>query len=152
MVINESTRIEAKKDFYKCGSVFLDIDSKDQKSVRQLKVIDSSDTPVLKYKLRINGKLEIVGNYEHVKIHRGDKLVIEDILAGIVDPSKYIVNFKGFVGNLQNNSGEDRGYVIDTSKGVLMDRYSLKKKGRHYYVLTTLNGKEVGKIFIDIQP
>ena len=77
--------------------------------------------------------------------------MIEDILAGKVDPSKYIVNFKGFVGNLHNNSGEDRGYVIDTSEGGLMERYSLNKRGRQYYVLTTLNGKEVGKIFIDIQ-
>jgi hypothetical protein len=33
----------------------------------------------------------------------------------------------------------------------LMRRYSLDKKGRHYHVVTTLNGKEVGKIFIDIQ-
>jgi len=152
MIITESTRIVAKKDFYKCGSIFLDIDTKDPKTVRKLTVIDSSDTPALKYKLRINGELKIVNNYGHVKINRGDKLVIEDILAGIVDPSKYIVNFKGFVGNLQNNSGEDRGYVIDTAKGVLMERYSLNKRGRHYYVLTTLDGKEVGKIFIDIQP
>ena len=152
MIITESTRIEAKKDFYKCGSIFLDIDSKDPTTIKQLTVIDSSDTATLRYKLRINGKLKFIDNYEHLRIHRGDKLLIEDILTGVVDPSKYIVNFKGFVGNLQNNSGEDRGYIIDTAKGVLMERYSLNKKGRHYYVLTTLNGKEVGKIFIDIQP
>jgi len=24
------------------------------------------------------------------------------------------VNFKGFVGKLENNTGEDRGYLIDT--------------------------------------
>ncbi|RLC00908.1 MAG: hypothetical protein DRH34_10090, partial [Deltaproteobacteria bacterium] len=106
---------------------------------------------ILQYKLRINNTLKIVDNYSHVKLVKGDKLVIEDILTGIIDPSKYIVNFKGFVGNLSNNSGEDRGYEIDTAKGVLMERYSLNKKGQHYYVLTTLNGKEVGKIFIDIQ-
>jgi hypothetical protein len=152
MIINASTRIEAKKDFYKCGSIFLDIDSKDLKSGEQLKVTDSSDTPILRYKLKINGKLKIVDNYAHVKIHMGDKLVIEDILTGKIDPSKYIVNFKGFIGNLNNNSGEDRGYVIETAKGVLMKRYSLNKKGWHYYVLTTLDGKEKGKIFFDIQP
>lgn len=151
LVVNESTRIEAKKDFYKCGSVFLDIDSKDSKVVRRLTISDSSDTTILRYKLRINGRVKIVDNYGHVNIRKGDKLIIEDILAGIVDPSKYIVNFKGFVGNLANNSGEDRGYVIDTSEGVLMKRYSLNKRGRHYYILTTLKGKEVGKIFIDIQ-
>lgn len=154
MAVHESTRIEAKKDFYTCGSVFLDIvpkDSKDSKKVRQLFAGNSSKTSSLRYKLKINGKLKIVDNYSHVNIQRGDKFLIEDILAGIVDPSQYIVNFKGFVGNLQNNSGEDRGYLIDTAKKVLMERYSVNKKGLQYYVLTTLNGKEVGKIFINIQ-
>ncbi|NOX34367.1 MAG: hypothetical protein GXP56_11650 [Deltaproteobacteria bacterium] len=151
LIINEPTRIVAKKDFYKCGSVFLDIDTKSLKQEPQLTLSESGDTLILRYKLKINGNLKIVDNYSHVNIRKGDKFVIEDILAGKVDPSKYIVNFKGFVGNLHNNGGEDRGYLIDTSKDVLMERYSLGKKGRHYYVLTTLNGKEVGKIFIDIQ-
>ncbi len=151
LVVNESTRIEAKKDFYKCGSVFLDVDSMDRVDVNKLVVSESNDAEVLRYKLKINNELKIVDNYSHVSIRQGDKLVIEDILTGKIDPSKYIVNFKGFVGNLANNSGEDRGFVIDTSQGVLMKRYSLDKQGRHYYILTTLNGKEVGKVFIDIQ-
>ncbi len=179
--VNDSTRIEAKKDFYKCGSVFLDIepsgldskglvsaqlDSPDNNSSGinlpgmnsngakdrpMLTLSESSATDKLQYKLKINGRLKIVDNYSHVTLNRGDKFIIEDILAGNIDPSRYIVNFKGFVGNLDNNNGEDRGYVIDTSEAVLMRRYSLNKKGRHYYVVTTLNGKEVGKIFIDIQ-
>jgi hypothetical protein len=172
--VNHSTRIEAKKDFYKCGSVFLDIEppvsDSPQLGSPDIKLPDSSgrdpnrakerpmptlsessETNKLQYKLKINGRLKIVDNYSHVTLNRGDKFIIEDLLAGSIDPSRYIVNFKGFVGNLDNNNGEDRGYVIDTSEGVLMRRYSLDKKGRHYYVLTTLNGKEVGKIFIDIQ-
>ena len=152
LIINESTRIVAKKDFYKCGSVFLDVDLKDSKDVKQLTVRESKQVPIIKYKLKINGKLKIVENYEHVMLFQGDKLIIEDILTGDIDPSQYIVNFKGFVGNNNHNSGEDRGFLIDTSKGVLMKRYSMDKKGKHYYVLTSLNKKEVGKIFIDIQP
>ena len=151
LIVTESTRIEAKKDFYTCGSVFLDIDSQDTGDERQLVVTESTDASMLRYKLKINGHLKIVDNFSHVELYRGDKLVIEDILAGKVDPSKYIVNFKGFVGNLQNNNGEDRGYVIDTSEGVLMKRYSLDNRGRHYYVLITLNERTVGKIFVDIQ-
>ncbi len=77
--------------------------------------------------------------------------MIVDIISGDVDPSAYIVNFKGFVGNNSRNTGEDRGYVIDTGAGVLLHRYSLERKGRHYHVVTTLGGDEVGKIFIDIQ-
>jgi hypothetical protein len=151
LIVNESTRIEAKKDFYKCGSVFLDIDAKQTSDRKLLKVSESSQTEILRYKLKINGKLKIVDNYSHVNIRMGDKLVIEDIITGKIDPVKYIVNFKGFVGNFHSNSGEDRGYLIDTSKGVLIERYSIDKKGRQYHVLTTLDGKEVGKIFIDIQ-
>jgi len=151
LVINESTRIEAKKDFYKCGSVFLDIDLKDSKEKKPLSISESKQIVMLKYKLKINGKLKIVDNYEHVVLIRGDTLVIEDILTGDIDPSKYIVNFKGFVGNTDRNNGEDRGFVIDTSKGVLMERYSMDQKGYHYYIVTSLNKKEVGRIFIDIQ-
>ena len=151
LVINESTRIVAKKDFYKCGSVFLDVDSRGSDNTKQLTIRESKHTSTLKYKLRINGKLKIVDNYKRVTLFQGDKLIIEDILTGDIDPSKYIVNFKGFVGNMRNNDGEDRGHLIDTSKDVLMERYSINKKGQHYYIVTSLNGKEVGKISIDIQ-
>ncbi len=151
LVINESTRIEAKKDFYKCGSVFLDVDLKYSKERKPLRISESKQISMLRYKLKINGKLKIIDNYKHVTLLRGDKLVIEDILTGDIDPSKYVVNFKGFVGNANYNNGEDRGFVIDTSKGVLMERYSMDKKGQHYYIVTSLNKKEVGKIFINIQ-
>ncbi|MCF6247283.1 MAG: M14/M99 family metallopeptidase [Desulfobacula sp.] len=151
LVINKSTRIEAKKDFYKCGSVFVDIKEGQVGVASYIKVKEAVASNVLQYKLKVNGKLKIVANYTHVQINQGDTLIIEDVLSGKTDPSKFIVNFKGFVGNSSNNSGEDRGYLIDTSKDVLMSRYSMKKKGRHYYILTTLNGKEVGKLFIDIQ-
>lgn len=149
----ESTRIVAKKDFYQCGSVFIDIDSKSSRNIADLKISESTNTRRgLQYKLRINGKLNIADNYSSVVLKKGDHFLIEDLLSGSIDPSKYIVNFKGFVGNRQNNSGEDRGYVVDTSKGVLMERYSLDKKGRRYNVVTTLDGKEVGKLFINIKP
>ena len=61
------------------------------------------------------------------------------------------MNFKGFVGNNSINTGEDRGYMIDTGASVLITRYSLEKKGKHYYVVATLGGNEVGRIYIDIQ-
>lgn len=151
LVVTESTRIEAKKDFYKCGSVFIDVQDDPVTSVSQVSVKDAQPVQVLQYKLKINGHLKVVDNYTHVTLQKGDTLVIEDVLSGKTDPSLFVVNFKGFVGNQDNNSGEDRGYLIDTSKNVLMTRYSLNKQGRHYQILTTLNGKEVGKLFIDIQ-
>ncbi len=152
LVVNDSTRIEVKKDFYRCGSVFIDIDSQGSDAVKKLIVTETGEVSVLKYKFRINNTLVLVDNYSHVKMRMGDRLVIEDIVSGTVDPSKYIVNFKGFVGNSDNNSGEDRGRMIHISEGSLMRRYSVQNKGQRYHVVTTLDGKEVGKIFIDIQP
>ncbi len=120
-------------------------------TVSHVSVVASETVETIKYKLKINGVLKIIKNYDEIQIKLGDQLIIEDILSGTVDPSEYIVNFKGFVGNLMNNNGEDRGYIIDTSKKVLLKKYSLNKEGHLYQVLTTLNGKEVGKIFINIQ-
>jgi hypothetical protein len=151
LTINEPTRIEAKKDFYACGSVFLDFDDKGLGKINKLEVSNSKIVTSIQYKLKVNGKTIIADNYGHIILQYGDKLVIEDVISGNIDPSEYIVNFKGFVGNNSINTGEDRGYVIDTAADVLMLRYSLEKKGRYYYVLTTHNGKEVGKIYIDIQ-
>jgi hypothetical protein len=146
LIINEPTRIEAKKDFYACGSVFLDFEdtimAKDTKPLAGA----SNQTDRIRYKLKVNGSTIIAENYSHVTIQLGDKLIIEDIITGDTDPSEYVVNFKGFVGNNSVNTGEDRGYVIDTGADVLMPRYSLKKKGRQYYVVTTLAGTEVGRI------
>ncbi len=150
IIITEPTRIEAKKDFYTCGSVFLDMDEGGAQP-HKLAVSESKKVMGIRYKLKINGSTLIVENYSRVTLQYGDKLIIEDIITGDIDPSEYVVNFKGFVGNKSINTGEDRGYTIDTGAGVLISRYSLEKKGRHYHVVTKLAGNEVGKIYIDIQ-
>jgi sulfur carrier protein ThiS len=150
VVINEETRIVVKKDHYSCGSIFLDFHAKDVVKANKLSVSDSQAISTIKYKVKVNGKIHIVDNYGHIKIERGDKLIIVDLISGNIDPSEYVVNFKGFVGNRQNNTGEDRGYIIDTAKNVLMKKYSLNKKNKQYHVFTSLNDKEVGKLFIDL--
>ena len=65
------------------------------------------------------------------------------------DASRLLVNFKGYVGNSKNNTGEDRGYVIDTGKD-LWQRYFLGKKGRTYQVIVKYDGEPIGKLFVDI--
>ena len=152
LTVVEPTRIEAKKDFYACGSVFLDVVGDTEANMPDgLSLTDSKKADRIKYRLKVNGRTRIVENYGQVDLKYGDRMVIVDILTGDVDPSEYVVNFKGFVGNNSRNTGEDRGYVIDTGANVLLRRYSEEKKGRRYHVVTTLRGKEVGKIFIDIQ-
>ncbi len=148
-VITEETRIVAKKDYYSCGSIFIDFQPAKIAKTNKLSVSNAQNSSIIKYKLKINSKIRIVDNYSHVKLERGDKLVVLDIITGNIDPSEYVVNFKGFVGNHRNNNGEDRGYVIDTAKNLLMKKYSINKQDKHYYIYTSLNDKEVGKLFID---
>ncbi len=147
--IVEPTRIVAKKDFYPCGSVFLDFAAKPAGKPLQI----ASTEPVedgFHYKLKVNGNTRIIKDQEHITLHHGDTLVIEDIMGGKEDPAFYVVNFKGFVGNHSKNTGEDRGDPISIGNTKLMTRYSVHKKGRQYLVRTTSRKKEVSRFYVDI--
>ena len=157
IVITEQTRISIKKDFYPCGSIFLDFRRRGKKNQVQGHLASAELSELHKtvysvmYRVNINGKRHIVKNNDHIELCRGDKFEIEDAIAGGLDPSDLIVNLKGFIGNPRNNTGEDRGYPIDTAKKVLMKKYSLKKHGNHYKVVTTLHNKQIGRFYIDIK-
>ncbi len=151
--IEQETRIIGKKDFYPCGSVYLDF--KPDTGVQGDRPIVSEpiekDAPMV-YRIKVNNRRREVGNFEHVELIVGDTFEIEDIVTPGIDPSNFTVNFKGFVGNPSVNTGEDRGFVVDTGKDVLMKRYSIYQKGRHYYVVTTRGNTEVGRLYIDLKP
>ncbi len=150
--ITEPTRIIVRKDYYPCGSVYIALGGSRSKIAQNISV---SGGPALSHSIhsfraRINGMEQIFQNYDHAKLIKGDSFEIVDVIGGPGDPSHYIVNFKGYVGNKQNNTGEDRGYVINTGKD-LWKRYSLNKKGRKYRVIVTYNDKIVGKLFVDLR-
>ena len=153
IIVTGETRIVAKKDFYPCGSVFLDM-SEAEFSGLTLAVVDDADrsSDKLTYRLKVNDRLIHAENNTHLELVRGDFLEIIDIVTPGNDPSLFTVNFKGFVGNKDYNTGEDRGYLIDTGSNHLMPRYAIDKKGNHYYVVTTLNDREVGRLYIDFKP
>ncbi len=150
--ITEPTRIVVRKDYYPCGSVYIALGGSRSKIAQNISV---SGEPALSpsihsFKARINGVKQIFQSYDHAKLIKGDSFEIVDVIGGPGDPSHYIVNFKGYVGNKQNNTGEDRGYVINTGKD-LWKRYSLNKKGRKYQVVVTYNDKIIGKLFVDLR-
>lgn len=151
--IEQETRIIGKKDFYPCGSVYLDF--KPDTGVPWDRPVVSEpvekDSPMV-YRIKVNNVRQEVGNNDHVELTVGDTFEVVDIVTPGIDPSDFTVNFKGFVGNPSVNTGEDRGCVVDTGKNVLMKRYSMHRKGRHYYVVTTLGDTEVGRLYIDLKP
>ncbi|MDO9566401.1 MAG: hypothetical protein Q7J15_06650 [Candidatus Desulfaltia sp.] len=150
--ITGPTRIIVKKDFFSCGSVYLAI-NKSEKNIAQGVSITKRQllTPQIdSFKIKINDKEHMFSNNDHVKLINGDRFEIVDIIGGPGNPADMIVNFKGYVGNTSNNTGEDRGYVINTARD-LWKRYSLNKNGISYRVVVTCNEKQVGELIVDLK-
>lgn len=151
--IKGSTRIAVRKDYYPCGSVYLALNNgQNSSSHGGIFVINTPalSPSFLAYKVKINNKERMCPNYDHLKLTMGDTFEIVDVITGMGDPSDMVVNLKGYVGNKQNNSGEDRGYIVNTAKD-LWKRYSLNKKGKTYQVVVIHENKTVGKLFIDLE-
>lgn len=151
--IKESTRIAVRKDYYPCGSVYLALNNGQNGSSHggiSVSTAPAVSPSFLAYKVKINDNEQICRNYDRLKLITGDTFEIVDIITGMGDPSDMIVNLKGYVGNKQNNTGEDRGYIVNTAED-LWKRYSLNKKGKTYQVVVTYEDKTVGKLFIDLE-
>ncbi len=88
---------------------------------------------------------------EILDLVEGDHLRIIDVYPEHARGPGLKVNFKGFVGNKRNNTGEDRGYDINTSTD-LMRRYSLKRRGRLYEIIASIGGRSVGRFLIRLNP
>jgi len=93
----------------------------------------------------------LLSDKEVLSLARGEKFRIVDVIPR--DLPNVTVNFKGFVGDKINNTGEDRGYLIDTSKD-LMKRYSLHSEGKLYQIVISRGSEEntLSRIFIKIIP
>jgi len=154
VIINGPTKIVVRKDYLPGGSIQVAVGNS-REVVTKAKAVAVSRPPpaapaISQYRVRINGKERTFQNNEHVEVIRGDTFEIVDVTVEPGDASRLLVNFKGYVGNSQNNTGEDRGYVIDTGKD-LWQRYSLEKKGRTYPVIVKYDGEPIGELFVDIK-
>ncbi|MFC1812839.1 M14/M99 family metallopeptidase [Thermodesulfobacteriota bacterium] len=150
--ITKPARVIVRKDYYSCGWIDIAMggsrgDMTQEASFSKQPHLKSS---FLLFKTRINGKETFARNNERVKLIKGDTFELVDVFTNTEDSSDLTVNFKGYVGNPKNNTGEDRGYVIHTAKN-LWKRYSLHKKGKTYQVIVTNNGDTVGKLFVGLE-
>jgi hypothetical protein len=100
-------------------------------------------------KIETKGHHVFVANGETLDLVLGDRLKIMDVFPS--GSKNGVVNFKGFVGNKANNTGEDRGYEIDTATALLR-RYSLNNKGRLYQIIVSENDDVVAKFYVRLTP
>jgi len=154
VIITRPTEIVVRRDYLPIGSIQIAVGDNREVVAKAKAVAVSPPRPaapaITQYRVRINGKERTFQNNEHVPVVKGDTFEIVDVAVDPGDASLLQVNFKGYVGNLQNNTGEDRGYVIDTGKD-LWQRYSLDKKGKIYPIVVKYDDKPIGELFVDIK-
>ncbi|MEW6669902.1 MAG: M14/M99 family metallopeptidase [Thermodesulfobacteriota bacterium] len=93
----------------------------------------------------------LVSNGETLTLVKGEKLKILDVLPSPPATAGVKVNLKGFVGDRQQNLGEDRGYLVDTAVD-LMERFSTDRKGESYEVLATQGEKSLARMTVKLIP
>jgi hypothetical protein len=101
--------------------------------------------------IEAKGQRILLAAGETLDLVSGDSLKIVDVMPSLPVTSKTKVNFKGFVGDLKNNTGEDRGYLIDTSTD-LIDRFSLQGKGNSYEIVVTEGEAVIGRAVVRLSP
>ena len=145
LCITESTEAVVRKDHYHCGKIDIVVDNSD------VPFVTGAVAPKVRYFIiNVNGKERIIRDMSSITIVKGDTLELVSVETNLKDTSDIVVNFKGFVGHRNKNTGEDRGYLIHTDRD-LMTRYSLNKKGMRYQVIAYLKDNEIGKFFIDLR-
>ncbi len=145
--LKKATRVLIKKDHLLCGEFDIVLSDSPLSNYE----ITAKST-VLAFRVKVNGREGFYPNGSHVDIVKGDLLELMDPVTTPESIKGLTCNFKGFVGSNMDNTGEDRGYIINTAKE-LWDRYSLYKKGRVYQVIASKDDDEIiGRLFFDIHP
>jgi len=143
--IFRNTSMIVRKDNYKFGEIPIRITESGDAEQKKTSSPDKVDYFVIETK----GHQMLLTNGETFEVVKGDKMKIIDVFPSSL--SGIEVNFKGFVGDKKNNTGEDRGYEIDTAKD-LMKSYSINKDGEYYPIIVSRGNNEIGKIIIKLIP
>jgi len=146
--INHNTKIIVRKDHYNCGSVQISLGKRNKKK-HAMPVAQINRSDLLFFWVKINGISSYFNNYERITLVKGDTIELVDIISGMYDVNDIIFNFKGFVANPKNNTGEDRGYVIRTDSD-LQKKFSMNRDGRIFHAVATKKGAKIGELFFEL--
>ncbi len=145
--IFRETTIIVRKDNHRFAEIPIRISEKslgDERTTSRPKKIEY-------FVIEMKGHRLLLPSGKTLYMVRGDKLKIVDVLPSDPILSGLKVNFKGFVGDRKNNTGEDRGYVIDTEKD-LLKRYSLHKKGESYEIMASQGDRVMARMVLKLRP
>lgn len=151
-VIKKPTTLVVRKDGTRIGKIAIRLAQGSQGVFTALR------SPILYFVVEVEGERRVVAHGEHLKVVRGDRLSIVEVLTNLPNQRDIRVNFKGFVprGQGRNNLGEDRGHTINTAKDLLA-RYSRcgGKAGEGvecYRVVATKDKQVLGEMTVEVVP
>lgn len=147
--INAATKALIRKDSFTCGEIIIAVSDVQDAGIKNAP--PSAQSSKFKYLIvELNGLRQVLSHEEHIRIIKGDKMKLLDVVAEGVNVNDLSVNFLGFVGNKIKNTGEDRGYAIHTAKDLWL-KYSKDGKGLEYTIAISYKDKRIGQVFIDME-
>lgn len=141
--IHRNTTMIVRKDNHTFAEIPIKVNRKKKEKTR----LASRPQGIDGFLIETNGYRILVSKGETLRVVKGDRIKIINIVPAQPEPSDITVNFKGFVGDWKNNTGEDRGYWIDTSTK-LIKRYSFGKKGKSYEIIASQGKKVLGRMVV----
>ena len=139
-----------RKDSMKCGEINISLLEPQENVKEGFHASTNMQFPRFTYLIvEVNGLRQVLSHGEHLKVIRGDKIKLLDVVADWVNTNDLSVNFLGYVGNKMKNTGEDRGYLINTATD-MWTKYSKDGKGLQYPIAINYMNKRIGEIFVDI--
>jgi hypothetical protein len=143
VAVSAPVTIKVRKDAMICGEVTILPRSAENRALHELKGARTEN-----FIIEINGISQLIAGSSSIEAVIGDKIKVIDFISPH-DPRGINVNFKGFVGNPDNNRGEDRGYVADTSRDLLKD-WSIDGEGLRYTIVAKRGTRELSKITLNL--
>ncbi|HPJ94100.1 MAG TPA: M14/M99 family metallopeptidase [Deltaproteobacteria bacterium] len=136
LTIENSTTVDVRKDMFPCGKIYVDIIPH---ANRTWLIIEINDVD---YALKPDDVLNAP---------IGSVLVVRDLVYRGSTSHGLNVNFKGFVSNWDDNTGEDRGHPINTS--ALLSRYAqrIDDDTRRYRISAMQGETPVANFFVDLK-
>jgi hypothetical protein len=145
--IFKNTKIIVRRDNNTFGEIPIRVAKKTASVSKEKKTVGNGKVEA--FIIEAMGRKLLVSQGETLELVKGEKIKIVDILPDNL--SGIQVNFKGFVGDKSTNSGEDRGYVIDTAND-LIQRYSIDKNDEIYPIIASRGENEIGQIKVKLIP
>ena len=149
--INFPTRVIIRKDSFRCATVKLAFtENRVVTGVPRVAEL-AARLPRLEFlALLVDGRRVEVAGGATLEVSVGSVLEITDAVLDKPSYGKTLqVNFKGFVGDRNFNTGEDRGYKIPTDRGLLR-RHSIDGLGTAYPIVVSCQGKEIGRVIVQL--